>query len=38
MLRLTGKLGQMPTIFYDLAVPAGSEVTAAPAEPPATPS
>lgn len=38
VLRLTGKLGQMPAIFYDLAVPAGSKVTAPPAEPPVTPS
>ena len=37
VLRLTGKLGQMPAVFYDLAVPAGTKVTAAPVEPPVTP-
>lgn len=37
-LRLTGKLDLMPKVFYDLAVPAGTKITAAPEEEPPTPA
>jgi hypothetical protein len=33
VLRLTGKLGLLPVIFHDLAVPASAKVTEAPADP-----
>lgn len=33
VLRLTGRLNQLPLIFYDLAVPADAQVTEAPPEP-----
>lgn len=36
VLRLTGNLHRMPTVFYDLTVPGNAKVTAAP-EPPTAP-
>jgi len=33
VLRLTGRLDQLPLVFHDLAVPAGAKVTEAPADP-----
>ncbi|MCU0689873.1 MAG: hypothetical protein MUF54_00590 [Polyangiaceae bacterium] len=34
VLRLDGSLHMLPTVFHDLAVPGGTKITEAPAEPP----